>query len=84
MAEAKDTDGPEAAVDSDGAAALAGAAAGAGVEGVGVEVAREAEVGAGADRVTEDGLGETADDLEAFAPERFVAALLEGALAPAG
>ena len=30
------------------------------------------------------GLGETADDLEAFAPERFVAALLEGALAPAG
>ena len=29
------------------------------------------------------GLGETADDLEAFAPERFVAALLEGALVPA-
>ena len=28
------------------------------------------------------GLGETADDLEAFVPERFVAALLEGALAP--
>ena len=30
------------------------------------------------------GLGETADDLEVFSPERFVAALLEGALAPAG
>jgi len=29
------------------------------------------------------GLGEQADDLEAFVPERFVAALLEGALAPA-
>jgi fused signal recognition particle receptor len=27
------------------------------------------------------GLGETADDLEPFDPERFVAALLEGALA---
>ena len=30
------------------------------------------------------GLGEGADDLEPFVPERFVAALLEGALAPAG
>ncbi|MFM8704794.1 MAG: signal recognition particle-docking protein FtsY, partial [Planctomycetia bacterium] len=30
------------------------------------------------------GLGETADDLEAFAPDRFVAALLEDALTPAG
>jgi fused signal recognition particle receptor len=30
------------------------------------------------------GLGESADDLEAFSPERFVAALLEGALASAG
>jgi fused signal recognition particle receptor len=29
------------------------------------------------------GLGETCDDLEVFVPERFVAALLEGALAPA-
>jgi len=30
------------------------------------------------------GLGETADDLEAFVPERFVTALLEGALTNAG
>jgi fused signal recognition particle receptor len=30
------------------------------------------------------GLGETADDLEAFVPERFVAALLEGFFASAG
>jgi fused signal recognition particle receptor len=29
------------------------------------------------------GLGESADDLEVFVPERFVAALLEGAFAPA-
>jgi len=30
------------------------------------------------------GLGESADDLEVFVPERFVEALLEGAFAPAG
>lgn len=30
------------------------------------------------------GLGESADDLEAFVPERFLDALLEGALEPAG
>jgi fused signal recognition particle receptor len=30
------------------------------------------------------GLGETADDLEPFFPDRFVAALLENALTPTG
>ena len=30
------------------------------------------------------GLGEAADDLEPFAPERFVQALLEGAFGPVG
>ena len=30
------------------------------------------------------GVGETADDLESFRPEAFLAALLEGSFAPAG